>query len=826
MVTIAKQQVLAPDGGGFLTGVTGMLIGAGSGGPLLYLATSYGAGVSAYTIASNGNLTLSGTRTYAGSSGGIAAPNLISVPIAGAPVLLPIGTYDQQLTAYGLATDGTLNGKKAAVLSAGSALPTATAHTVPVTVGSATYLYTAHSGAAAPVGYAISGTAALTPVAATVGAGAAEGTITTLGALDIGSAHVLLAGFSGHDRLTSYTISGSGQLTQAASLGAAEGLSITTPSALATAELGGHSYAILAAAGTSTLSVVEVGADGHLTATDQVLDDLNTRFAGADLVTAVAQGGHEFVFAAGSDDGISMFALLPGGRLAYLASIADTAELTLAQVAAIAALAQGNTIDLYANSQSEAGLSVLKVDLSGFGEILEASSGQLTGTAKEDILIAHSGNLSLRGGDGADLFIFERHGALADGKLGTVLDFTPGTDRIDLSDLPMLYGAGQVTVTATAQGAKLSFGGYWLDVHAAVPGPLAASAFTTANLLNVTHQPVTSDTAHAENPNPSTPAGVTITGSSGADNISGGGGNDDLYGGGGNDTIAGLDGNDTIHAGDGADRVIGGLGDDLIYGGGSSADGGDYIDAGAGNNSVDGGAGNDTILADAGADILVGGVGDDSINAGDGADTLRGGDGADTLIGGGGNDSILGGDSTADLRDVIYGGAGSDTIDGGWGNDSISGDDGQDSLDGGFGADTLIGNSGNDTLSGGPLSDLLYGGPGADFLNGGYGYDRLNGGPGSDRFYHLGTASQGTDWVQDYNAGEGDVLVFGDSHASADQFQVNFAETSGAGQAGVAEALVIYKPTGQILWALVDGADQPHIELQIAGSSVLHDLLI
>ena len=37
------------------------------------------------------------------------------------------------------------------------------------------------------------------------------------------------------------------------------------------------------------------------------------------------------------------------------------------------------------------------------------------------------------------------------------------------------------------------------------------------------------------------------------------------------------------------------------------------------------------------------------------------------------------------------------------------------------------------------------------------------------------------------------------------------------------EAFVIHRPTGQILWALVDGAGQESIELQIGGATV--DLL-
>ena len=52
---------------------------------------------------------------------------------------------------------------------------------------------------------------------------------------------------------------------------------------------------------------------------------------------------------------------------------------------------------------------------------------------------------------------------------------------------------------------------------------------------------------------------------------------------------------------------------------------------------------------------------------------------------------------------------------------------------------------------------------------------------------------------------------------------MNLIETANAGAAGVEEAFVIYRPTGQILWALVDGGGQDEINLVIGG--VEHDLL-
>ena len=219
---------------------------------------------------------------------------------------------------------------------------------------------------------------------------------------------------------------------------------------------------------------------------------------------------------------------------------------------------------------------------------------------------------------------------------------------------------------------------------------------------------------------------------------------------------------------------------------------------------------------------LTGTAGADRLEGAGGNDTLLGLDGTDTLIGGTGNDSLIGGSSEDDLRDVIYGGAGNDYIDGGYGNDELRGDAGNDTIEGSYGADRVIGGSGADVLTGGALGDELLGGDGADFLNGGYGYDRLNGGADADRFYHLGVFSHGSDWVQDYAAAEGDLLAFGQA-ATADQFQVNVAATPNAGAADVDEAFVIYRPTGQIMWALVDGAAQDSINISISGQ--VYDLL-
>jgi Ca2+-binding RTX toxin-like protein len=249
-------------------------------------------------------------------------------------------------------------------------------------------------------------------------------------------------------------------------------------------------------------------------------------------------------------------------------------------------------------------------------------------------------------------------------------------------------------------------------------------------------------------------------------------------------------------------RFNGTLEDDEITG----AETNDELFAEAGNDLVYAGAGNDLIYGGQGQDILYGEAGDDTIHGGSDYNKLHGGEG---------NDLILGGS----IRDEVTGGSGNDSIQTYAGNDLVYGQDGNDTIAGGTGVDVLVGQNGNDVIGGGAYSDELFGGDGFDFINGGFGHDRINGGADADQFYHLGIADHGSDWIQDYNAADGDVLQWGGATATADDFQINTADTANAGVDGVSESFVIYRPTGQIMWALVDGDAQSQINIQIAGQA-------
>ena len=358
----------------------------------------------------------------------------------------------------------------------------------------------------------------------------------------------------------------------------------------------------------------------------------------------------------------------------------------------------------------------------------------------------------------------------------------------------------------------------------------------------------------------------------GDDTFDGGAGDDTIFGNGGDDVLLGNVGDDMIEGGAGGDVVSGGRGDDVINAGDDddndtnaadeAASGAltidDYDNAyagGTGDDTINGGDGDDIItgddesrVADAtgetfdadadGSDMIFGGDGNDEIHVGSwadandgfmnthtgtGADFASGGDGNDILIGDSGNDTLRGDDGedtikAGDGNDFVDGGDDDDNLEGGDGNDQVYGGDGDDAILGGTGGDTLVGQDGDDVLSGGAFGDLLVGGEGDDFLNGGFGNDRINTGDGADKVFHTGVAGHGTDFIQDFD-GDSDTLVFGGGAAGADDFIVQLALTANAGEDDVAEAFVTYRPTGQILWAVIDGAEEDSLNVMANGEN-------
>lgn len=718
-------------------GFADFAVHVGPDGVMLYASTGRNGGISGWRIGADGNAVLHTTLVFPEQITGIVADQLILDAATGAPRLF-VGADGGGLIAYGLTPTmavGTRAGVDWATASAAASNGgTATLEALVTMTAQASQL--------------------LPPWASTA-------QIVDLEQVSVQGRPIVLVACADSHTVQSYTRHPqTGALVPAHQWGAADGLGIQAPTAMEAITIGGTTYAVIAASGSSSLTVMRVGLDGRLTPVEHLIDTAATRFAGAQALAVAQANDRAFVVVGGADHGVTLFMMLPDGRLVWLDTLADTAQLSLANVSALEAAVHGGVLHVFVGSQIDGGITHLTVPLDTLGETRTGLAGQVrrvAGTAGDDILMARTSNDTLEGGAGADVLVSGPGRTFLGGDGGAdtfvirqgatrvdILDFQRGTDRLDLGDLPFLRDVAQLTITPTATGARIDYRGVQIHITAANGQPLTAADLFPTGLGGADRVPIL---PRGLTPEP----GREIFGSNLSDTMTGGNGDDTIWGyegndtvrlGGGNNLVWGGGGNDTITAGPGNDTIYAGPGDDLVYGWG-------------GNNTLGGGPGNDTVYGGPDAETIFGGDDNDLLFSGGGTNRVFGGEGNDTIWGGDGGNGLGGGPGD----DLVTGGMGNDTIWGVGGNDLIHGIGGNNELWGGAGHDTIHGATGNDVLGGGAGNDFLYGGAGRDTIWAGAGDDRMWGGTGADTFVFF--RNYEINRILDFNPSEGDLLRLG-----------------------------------------------------------------
>ncbi|WP_411838265.1 M10 family metallopeptidase C-terminal domain-containing protein [Paracoccus sp. ME4] len=760
---------------------------------MLVAANNLGGGISSYAMgAALTPITALRTRAWTEGMTYQAPPRLTHVSIGGQDLIHATGLSGAGNLASGLRGDnGALAGFGRLF---GTSLGNDVAAMTQVSTGQAQVIVATSGDGLVLTTHRIVAEGALVAagrIALPVPAGTTDATLDKVLALRVDGQQVLVAISGNGNFLSTHLMSETGGLGPGMVHQAGRQTGYDLPSDIAAVQVGGQSFVILASAGSSSLTVFRLSATGRLTTVDHVIDEGGTRFQSATALETVVMNGRAFVFAGGADDGITVFTLLPDGRLLHLATIEDTDAMTLADVSDIEARVVGGRIVLFVSSSTETGItqlvfepgpigatgvSGLAVARGGAGAdllVAGAATTRIEGGAGNDILVAGARPVTLVGGAGADVFVPSR----VAGRI-SILDYDPAEDRLDLSLLGGIRSIWQLRFIPTASGMLIVYDQTVLDIttrdgRGLTIGHFTNAMFPIAHYLPVEIDPVVVPPAPPPSTEPAwlfgTAGGDRLMGTArpemimagaGHDTVSGGGGHDTLQGEGGNDVLRGGDGNDRLFGGPGRDTLFGDAGndlldggadDDLLYGGDGQDTllgglGNDLLYGGTGNDRLDGGLGNDTLsgedgddwledlfgnnrlLGGMGNDTLIAGAGNDILDGGEGHDHLQGGAGRDLLVGGGGNDSLEGGDGD----DTLYGGTGDDTLDGGAGNDLLRGEDGRNLLRGGAGNDMLIGGQQDDRLFGEDGDDTLQGGLGNDILHGGAGRDRLVGHAGND----------------------------------------------------------------------------------------------
>ena len=834
---------------GYFSGVADIEVVETSGGTVLWMTTrGYDGGLAAYAVLPDGSLLLQDVEPLSdGASAGIE-PQIQRIVVEGTEYAVVTGAGGEVLSAFSVAADGSFLGAASVTFLAPQTMAFSSTDFVDGTSGS--FLVTLSSGSTSPTVWSISepspGEVQLTqtdPGSNVFGtSAAASGYLTQLATLQIGSQAIVLAAGTGDANLRSYRLLSDGTLVIAQIELAEDGPGIADPSAIRTATVAGETFAIIAGSTSGSLSAYRIAPDGSFTITDHVTDDLTTRFGGTSALELITVNDRVFIVAAGNDQGLSVFELLPTGLLHLHGSIEDNVDMALTGITAIGLSVAAGNLQITVTGSGTEGMTRLEMSTAEFtspiagstlADVLNGSAADdllfgddgddtLYGNAGGDILLDGHGSDVLFGGSGADTFVF-----VPDGQADDIRDFNKSEDVIDLSHWVFLRNPDQLEYAETANGGVVTFAGEMLTITT-----VDASTLTQAEFVGVVRiGPAHFLPSWTGSEPPSTDP--TLYGTSGTDTLSGTssseiiialesddtitalGGYDLIYGGAGNDTINGNGNGDTVYGGDGQDVIDGGIGwdhlygeagndtiygkdgYDIIYGGGGDdfiegnfgldtvfgGDGDDHINGGLGFDTLYGDAGSDTIYGMDGYDVIDGGAGNDVLFGNNGFDTIYGGIGDDTLDGGFSPDTLFGGDGNDWIAgqtgaDDLFGGNGHDTLFGSGGNDILHGDAGDDSLFGGSALDTLFGGEGRDNLYGGNADDHLSGGVGDDTLNGEGGDDSLVGGAGADIFVY----ASGADVVTDFEPGIDriffDAILWGGSALTGAQL-IAYASTEG-----------------------------------------------
>ncbi|MCC5960385.1 MAG: hypothetical protein JJU08_13720 [Rhodobacteraceae bacterium] len=288
--------------------------------------------------------------------------------------------------------------------------------------------------------------------------------------------------------LYSYTSTPWGGLVPAVEFGPEDGLWIHAPTAMEVFSAYGQTWAVISASGTHSLTVLQVGPDGGLMVTDHIMDTGNTRFANVQAVSSAHVGDRVLVVAGGSDFGITLFTLLPDGRLVWMQSLEDTPLTGLDSISALQSVVIGDQLLVLAGSAKDAGITSFNLPLSQLGAVITATDGQpdtILGTAQDDILIAANSGDHLQGGAGHDILVAGPGVTIMTGGAGVdtfvmhpsqtlaqITDFERGVDRLDLSGWPMLRDPAQLSFMQSATGAVLEYRGAQVQITASDGQPL------------------------------------------------------------------------------------------------------------------------------------------------------------------------------------------------------------------------------------------------------------------------------------------------------------------------------------------------------------------
>ncbi|SDX00335.1 hypothetical protein SAMN05444358_102168 [Ruegeria halocynthiae] len=488
------ERVVATGTAALDSGIGDTALKTFNGETYLYSTTGPGGGIVSWRLVESGNPTEQDQQYFGASIAHQVDRSGTPIHLAGSDLLVLDVDTATGLVGYSLNPDGTIGAlQESAALAGGGDLDAA----VQLTFGATNLLALAHEDTGQIGTYRINGDGSLSPAASITAS------TSTLETLQSGSNHFIIAADAVSSMISTYTVDQStGALSAVAGNEDIQMLGINSPTAVETVQAYGKSWVVVAGSGSNSLSVMELGSNGQLKPTDQVLDTLHTRFGSVQDLSIVQADGRIFVVAGGGDDGITLFTMTPDGQLIHIDSFADTLDSGLQNVQTISAAPVGDELQIFAASQQDAGLTQLSVSIADLGFVAEGY-GTVTGTAQDDMLSGGILDTTLNGGAGDDILITGTSATTMTGGSGadiyvirqssgptTITDFQAGTDRLDLTDYPFLRTPAQLDFTSTAQGARIAYRGETIELVSDAGTTLTSAQVFGAGFSGPDHIPV------------------------------------------------------------------------------------------------------------------------------------------------------------------------------------------------------------------------------------------------------------------------------------------------------------------------------------------------
>lgn len=459
-----------------LRGLSDIAIVQVSGRWLLVVASEADSAITTYELGGDGTPVFVDSQSYTANSGTRTIWRLNFAQSGGDFLVLPATRYEDQTVLFRLYSTGMLSPPRS-----GGVPGEGLGINKTVDMGGGTFVFAQSYGGQVLTVYRLNTDQTLAEVQVLTDTNEVFlGDISALEHVSVGSFDFLVVTSAFDAGVSSYRIGNDGQLSLVDTVTPQESSGFAKSQALAAMEVGGRDFVVMAAAGTSSLTVYRVGAAGNLRETDHIIDSLDTRFQGASVLESFTFAGRQFLVAAGSDDGITVLELWLDGTLHVEASLADTYDITLANVSGLSVEIINGVPVLFVSSATDHGFTRIELSIgTGFQEIKgDFADNTLVGGAGSDKIFAGAGNDLLDGGAGADWLedgsgedrVIGGAGAdvfafVQDGETDVIVDFDLSQDMIDFSKFSNVNSFADLRIMAGCAGVWIYAGGEFLKLE-------------------------------------------------------------------------------------------------------------------------------------------------------------------------------------------------------------------------------------------------------------------------------------------------------------------------------------------------------------------------